>query len=204
MPSISTEWEQFKQLLVDSFETVEHLLKKYPTHDKAQTSSLLSILFDIRKILNGSANLESEDAEFSDEIGEPTMVVDITNILHLDKTKEGTLKVENIKKVHDAVASLGYSPLMIADASMEYKMDNKSLYKDLCEEGAVIKSPAGVKADVWVLKIAKEEGYKFIANDMYREYADKYGKDWIFDNRLTCMHANGKFYIQDKSVRGER
>ena len=54
--------------------------------------------------------------------------MDITNILNEDKDMNGKLKVENIFKVRKAVQSLGYTPEMIADASMRYQLDNPLLY----------------------------------------------------------------------------
>ena len=126
------------------------------------------------------------------------LIIDLTNILNLDKGEDKILKVENINKIRDATISLSYAPIMVADASMKYHLDNQEVYEDLNEHKFIIQSPAGVKADEYVLEIAKREKTKFLTNDKYEEYWEEFGKDWIFENRLTCIFVNGKFIIRDK------
>ena len=123
------------------------------------------------------------------------MLVDVTNILNLDKNGNGDIQVKNIIKVHDAISALGYTPKMWADASMRHHVDDKSQYERLVDKGIVKQSPAGNKADIVVLKLAKKFNYKFLANDLYREYRDDYGKEWIKKNRLTCVYEEGEFII---------
>ena len=125
------------------------------------------------------------------------LVVDITNILNLDKDENEKLKIENILKVYNAVVELGYEPYMIADASMRHHLNSADQYKDLEDKGIINQSPAGTEADEWVLEVAKQEGCKFLTNDLYRDYGDEFGKNWIFNNRLTCFVSNGKFIIRE-------
>jgi len=123
------------------------------------------------------------------------LLVDLTNILNLDKNGNGDIQVKNIIKVHDTVVALGYTPKMWTDASMRHHVDDKKLYEKLLDKGIVKKSPAGNKADIVVLKLAKKFKYKILANDLYREYRDDYGKEWIKNNRLTCVYDEGEFII---------
>jgi hypothetical protein len=125
------------------------------------------------------------------------LVVDITNILNLDKDQNGKIKIENVLKLYNSVVELGYKPHMIADASMRHHLDSSEQYEDLEDNNIINQSPAGTKADEWVLEVAKQERCKFLTNDLYREYGDEFGKDWIFNNRLTCLFSNGKFIIRE-------
>ena len=109
-----------------------------------------------------------------------------------------SLKISNIAKVHDAVLVLGYIPKMWADASMRHHVDNKKQYEKLLDRKIIHQTPAGTKADIWVLKIAKQKNYKFLANDLYKEYRKEFGKEWISMNRLTCVYDEGDFIILEK------
>jgi hypothetical protein len=87
---------------------------------------------------------------------------------------------------------------MIADASMRHHMDDKKLYDQLIDDGTLLQSPAGTKADDYILEIAKTENSSFLTNDLYREYWNEFGLDWIKKNRNTCLFFNGKFIIREK------
>ena len=86
---------------------------------------------------------------------------------------------------------------MIADASTRYHMDDQDLYDNLVNEKIIIQSPAGTKADEYILEVAKAENSKFITNDRFKEYRDEFGEDWINKNRVTCFFFNGKFIIRN-------
>ena len=146
---------------------------------------------DIEEITN-VINKDQEQRETRKKL-----VVDITNILNLDRDENGKIKIENVLKLYNTIVELGYEPHMIADASMSYHLDSDDQYEDLEDKRIINQSPAGTKADEWVLEVAKQENCKFLTNDLYREYREEFGKDWIFNNRLTCLFSNGKFIIRD-------
>jgi hypothetical protein len=125
------------------------------------------------------------------------LAVDITNILNLDKDKNGEIKIENVLNLYNTVVKLGFVPHLIADASMKYQLDSDDQYEDLKDKKIIYQSPAGTEADEWVLEVAKREGCKFLTNDLYRDYRNEFGKDWINSNRLTCFFSNGKFIIRE-------
>jgi len=86
---------------------------------------------------------------------------------------------------------------MIADANMRYyPLDNPQLYEELLQKGTLTQAPAGRKADEFVLKFAKAEDCKFLANDMYKDFYKEFGREWIFEHRLACMLVNGKFIMR--------
>jgi hypothetical protein len=204
IPSPVTEWNKYIKW------TSEHLieLEQLTSILKRRDSKILSeIINDISELDHKLYQNEKAKMEHDNPNQEPPdtsnklMIVDITNILNLDKDQNHELKFKNILKVHRAVFSLGYEPVMIADASMRYHVDDKNLYEELINNGKIIQSPAGIKADEYILEVAKSENCKFLTNDKFEEYWDEFGLDWIKKNRVTCLFFNNKFIIREEKTR---
>jgi len=200
IPSFNTEWNKYKQWIFKCLDDLERCSTSKIILSPEDYSYFLEEISELDTLLNKKEVIETKiKQEEKTFIQDPNkmMVVDLANILHQDRNENQELKVENIIKVHRAVFSMGYTPTMIADASTKHKMDDKSLYEELIENGIVVQSPAGTKADEYVLEVAKAEKSKFLTNDLFREYWDEFGSDWIFQNRLTCLYVNGKFIIRE-------
>ena len=200
IPSPREEWEKYKQWILNYMDTLDHLVDEYSRLDvdNVDPKFKLALLREISELLTLlGVKSEPERVTVSEEKAANFLFVDLTNILLLDKDKNGNVKVENIAKVRDAVLSRGYTPHMVAVSNMRHHTNNSELYEQLFDQGVVDQAPAGKKADYWVLKLAKDVGSKFLTNDLYREYRDDFGTDWIFNNRLTCYYFNGKYYIED-------
>jgi len=151
---------------------------------------------DIKEISEVSQHIQ-RDQKQDIKVTKKKLVVDLTNILNLDKDQNQKIKIENVLNVYNAVVGLGYEPHMIADASMRHHLNSADQYEDLKEKKIIRQSPAGTKADEWVLEVAKRENCKFLTNDLYREHRAEFGNDWVFNNRLTCIFSNGKFIIRE-------
>ncbi len=150
---------------------------------------------DLYQISEDTSLLKKEDLNSKEE--KAMLAVDLTNILNLDRDDNGKIKVENVLNLYNAVVELGYEPHMIADASMRHHLNSDEQYEDLKEKKIIRQSPAGTKADEWILEVAKCEHCKFLSNDLYRDYRKEFGKELIFNNRLTCIFVNGKFIIRE-------
>jgi hypothetical protein len=202
IPSPETEWNKYIQWASEHLTELECLTSS----EKIQLSKILSnILNEISELVQNfnqnEKKVRKEHSYYEQKPSDPSnklMIVDITNILNLDKQNSQELKVQNIIKVHRAIFSLGYKPVMIADASMRHHVDDRDLYKELVNNGTVIQSPAGIKADEYILEVAKSENSKFLTNDKFEEYWDEFGLDWIKKNRVTCLFFNGKFIIREE------
>ncbi len=200
MPSFNAEWNKYKQWIfkclddLERYSTSKIILSPEDYSYFLEKISELDTLFNKKEVIDTKIN---QDENIIVQNPNKMVVVDLANILHLDKNENQKLKVENIIKIHRAVISVGYTPTMIADASTKHKMDDRSLYKELVGDRIVIESPAGTKADEYVLEVAKAEKSKFLTNDLFREYWNEFGKDWIFKNRLTCIYFNKKFIIRE-------
>ena len=113
----------------------------------------------------------------------------------MDRNSHGKLKVENIPTIIETLKLLGYSPILIADASIKHEVDDKNNYESMVIKKVVREAPAGRAADIFILKRARKMDCKFLTNDLYRDYYDKFDKDWIFTHRLTCMVEDGEIII---------
>jgi len=200
IPSPTTDWEGFKLWITKYLTNIEKTVDSKNSLSPGIRSILLNQVTDLATLFNIVTKEKpqvshQQNIQESESKDRKILLVDITNILNLDKNGNGDIQVDNIAKVQDAVVALGYTPKMWADASMRYHVDDKRLYEELLEKSIVKQAPAGNKADIVVLKLAKKHSYKFLANDLYREYRDDYGKEWIKKNRLTCIYDEGEFII---------
>ena len=195
IPTPYNEWGKYKQWVVSCVRYIEEIISNNNISLEFQ-SYLMKEFSDISNLIVSSSpenKTQNEDKEL--------LLVDITNILNMDKNKNHKIKVDNIQKVGDAVTSLGHVPKMIADASMRHNVDDRKLYDEFLEDETILQAPAGTKADEYILEIAKVEKCKFLTNDKFEEYWEEFGKDWIFNNRLTCLFFNGKFIIRNNIKR---
>jgi len=200
IPSPSTEWDKYKQWIFECLEDLEQLCTLKIEDSPYDYSYLLGEISELDKLLNKKEDkkiINNQAEQKSIKRPYKMIIVDITNILNLDKNKEQRLRVKNIIEIQRAVYSLGYTPIMIADASMRYHMDDQDLYDELIADRIIIQSPAGTKADEYILEVAKAENSKFITNDRFKEYWSEFGVDWIIKNRVTCFFFNGKFIIRN-------
>jgi hypothetical protein len=125
--------------------------------------------------------------------------VDTTNILNEDKDKNQKLKVENIAKISKELESKGYDYEHIIDANSRHKFNDKQKIEKLISTGKVKQSPYGIEADIYVLTCAKRFEGKIVSNDGFRDHWDKYKRDWIYHNRITCKYMRGEFIILESN-----
>ena len=147
---------------------------------------------------------ETEELEIVEEIRvtsekEPkkgeSLYVDIANILYMDRHGDGKLKVKNIPKLIETLKGRGYSPILIADASIKHEMGDKKKYERMVVEKIVREAPEGRPAEFFILEQARKEDCKFLTNDLYRDSFDNFDKAWIFTHRLTCLFEDGEIII---------
>ncbi|MFX1365900.1 MAG: hypothetical protein ACFFCE_17450 [Promethearchaeota archaeon] len=196
IPSLYNEWDKFKLWLVRCINDIEAILEKNNTFPEDQ-SYLMKNFLEIINLITIKPPFKSKEREFNNNL----LLVDISNLLNMDKDENDKIKVNNIQKVRDVIISIGYTPRMIADASMRHHIDDDDKYKEFIEKKIILQAPAGTEADEYILEIAKVEKSRFLTNDMFEKYWKEFGKDWIFQNRLTCLFFNGKFIIRNNIKR---
>ena len=201
IPSFNNEWDKYKQWIFKCLDDLERFSTSKIILSTEDYSYFLEKISELDNLLNKKKNQKeirsNQDEKIPIQRPNKMIVVDITNILNLDKNEKQKLKTKNIIKIHRAIFSLGYAPTMIADASMRHHMDDENLYEELIADGIVIQAPAATEADEYILEVAKAENCKFLTNDMYEGYWDEFGKDWILINRIPCLYFNGKFIIRE-------
>ena len=195
IPSPHNEWWKYKQWVLNCVTYIEGIISTNNFSSEFH-SYLMKEFSDISNLIASNSpetKIQDEDKEL--------LLVDITNILNMDKDENNNIKVDNIQKVSDAVVSKGYTSRMIADASMRHRVDDDDIYAEMIEDKIIIQAPSAVKADEYILEVARVENCKFLTNDRFEEYWDEFGKDWIFNHRLTCLFFDGKFIIRNKVLR---
>jgi len=167
MPSLK-DFSKFKSWMFNEMKQIEVLLNMSK-----------SIAFE-----HSISNMESKK-----------IVVDITNILYQDLDEEENPQTSNIISIRDTLVSKGYNPFFIADASTKHKVDEKREYKKLVSKKIIYEAPAGRPADQYVLKYAQDWQCKFLTNDMFKEYWNEFGKEWVLNNRITYMFVDGQLLL---------
>lgn len=110
--------------------------------------------------------------------------VDASNVAHGVDLKKP--KVANIVLVHDKLHEIGFGTIVIiADASLRHKIDDKKHFEELIDQGMISQAPAKTEADEFILGFAKQEIGYIVTNDKL----DKWRKEdpWVKEN-LDMLH----------------
>lgn len=125
------------------------------------------------------------------------VMVDASNVAHYGRQKDGKPSLDNIYKAAEALESLGYQPVLIADASLRHEIDEKEEFNKLLDEDIVQQVPSGTTADHFILKMAEEEDAKILSNDAFREYNDEFQD--IRSRRIPYTFKNGNINLGTSS-----
>jgi len=124
------------------------------------------------------------------------IVVDLSNILHLNSKYKKPLEIKKFYNLDNILKNEGFNPIYIADATLRYKIDNRTEFEKLVSKNIINLAPAHRTADVFILKYAKKFDCFILSNDKFSEYYDKYDKNWIDKKRITVMYINNNFVIE--------
>jgi hypothetical protein len=125
------------------------------------------------------------------------VIVDLTNILMSDLDRNRNMQANNVLLIKDQIISEGFDPVLVTDANTLHHIDDEDEFRKLVEGGIIRQSPAGRKADIFVLKLARKQNCRFITNDKYSdpEYREEFGKEWIRKNRITFIFTDGALVL---------
>ncbi|MFX1574327.1 MAG: hypothetical protein ACFFB0_16425 [Promethearchaeota archaeon] len=199
--SPNESWITFTQWLSNEIITLERLVEEFSLADVNNMNyedkqGLLNEILKIERLLGRDPDEHYNQVKNTKQEHPAILIVDIANILHADKDKNGKLKTGNIYKIIRILEEkYNFRPYLIADASIMHIMDDKNLYELMVEAKNIEVAPAGRTADIYVLKWAKKFNSKFLTNDLYREYWPQFGEEWVKTNRLTFMYVNGELII---------
>lgn len=124
-------------------------------------------------------------------------MVDASNVAHFGRKKDGKPSLNNIIKASEALESLGYEPILIADASLRHEIDQKEVFNHLLDDQKIQQVPSGTTADHFILKMAEDEDAKILSNDVFREYNDEFQD--ISSRRIPYSFREGNISIGSSS-----
>lgn len=125
------------------------------------------------------------------------VMVDASNVAHFGRKKDGKPSLNNIIKASEALESLGYEPILIADASLRHEIDQKEVFNHLLDDQKIQQVPSGTTADHFILKMAEDEDAKILSNDIFREYNDEFQD--ISSRRIPYSFREGNISIGSSS-----
>lgn len=107
--------------------------------------------------------------------GGPPILVDGSNVLHW---KNDQPDLASVRAVLKELTALGFSPGVIFDANVGYKigshyLDDRHLAKMLkLPEDRVLVVPKGTPADGYLIAAARDLGARVVTNDRFRDWAE--------------------------------
>lgn len=102
------------------------------------------------------------------------VVIDASNVAHFSQNNISKPLMSNILAAVNALEESGDEFVIISDASLRHKIDDKETFEKLLESDNVEEVPSGNDADHFILDIATKENAKILSNDKFRDYADEF------------------------------
>lgn len=128
---------------------------------------------------------------------EKSIVVDLNNFLLADKDSTGKAKIENVALLRKYLKDRGYNKIFCISSSSFWKRVNKKRkYDQLVKKKVILKAPALVDMDWFILLTAQQLNCDILSNDKFREYWDEFGGEWIQNKRKTFMFIEGIIIVK--------
>jgi hypothetical protein len=126
-----------------------------------------------------------------------TVLIDASNVAHA--TEGGVARLENIHLVMDKLREEGFEPLIVADAALRHRIDDKAAYEKLVDDGIVHQAPSGTDADYFILSFAREMDARVLTNDRFRDHAEEFRKER--DRIIRFMIVDGAVVFEQRGKR---
>ncbi len=127
-----------------------------------------------------------------------SIAVDLPNYLFENKDSSGKAKMEYIDLLYEVLRNHDYDKIfLISSSSFINKVDEPEVYDKMVEMKKILRAPALVDNDWYVLAVAKELNCDILTNDKYKQYWGEFGKKWINKRRKTFMFVDGKLIIKE-------
>ncbi|MDR2874112.1 MAG: Zc3h12a-like ribonuclease [Methanobrevibacter sp.] len=102
------------------------------------------------------------------------VIIDASNVACFGMESESKAKLNYILSAVTVLEERGDDFVIIADASLKHKIDDKDKYMELIDKNFIEEVEVGNNADHFILNIAEEEKAKVLSNDLFREFADEF------------------------------
>ena len=135
--------------------------------------------------------------ELYPEYNQKEYVIDGANICGLSNKKP---IIEDLNLVLKKLNKMGTSKeriIVICDASLRHTIDDPIEYKKLISQGIIVESPAGIKADKFILNYClNNAACLIISNDLFREYYSQFpDTQWIKRHRIGVLKIKNKILL---------
>lgn len=130
-------------------------------------------------------------------------VIDGSNVAFEKRDSEGKPKFSNIlalKNKLDRYGILNYR--IICDRSLFYSIDDQEYYTKFVDEGKIIETPEGTKADPFILQYAFENDGYIISNDKFKQLKSIFSSVWIESRRISFRIIDNKIYFDKLIIKG--
>jgi hypothetical protein len=105
-----------------------------------------------------------------------TIVVDVSNVAWADGSREGgdRARLANVLLVIEELHARGVSQVIcIADATLEYDVDDREGLQRTRHAGELRVVPSGTPADDFILQKAQRENARIVSNDRFADWASQ-------------------------------
>ena len=99
-------------------------------------------------------------------------IVDASNVANAAPSARARLSYLHLIVARLRAAGLGV--VMVADASLERRIDDRAGYQDLVATGAIVVAPPATDADRIILGLAREHDALVVSNDRFRQWQEEY------------------------------
>ena len=135
-------------------------------------------------------------SNISYDILDSNFVVDGANVAFGTQKFAEIAKLSNLEKLMKKLEFFGINQYkIICDKSLFHKIDEPEKYNQYIEKGDIIETPAGTEADYFILQYALDKNAFIISNDMYKDFYNAFGKDWIKKKRITFTFIEQEIFL---------
>ena len=118
---------------------------------------------------SGKAEQASDSAGRSGaESSAQLVLVDGSNVAHSGEGEQAVLA--NIVAVCDKLREEGYESVVVVDAALRHRIDDREGYERMVDGGTIRQAPAGTDADYFILSFARELDASIVSNDRFRDH----------------------------------
>jgi hypothetical protein len=99
--------------------------------------------------------------------------------------------------VREKLREEGLEPIVVADAALRHRIDDRAGYERLVEGGTVKQAPAGTDADYFILSFARELEASIVSNDRFRDRIDRYPE--VRERIIRYMIVAGEVVLERRT-----
>ncbi len=127
------------------------------------------------------------------------VIIDGSNVAMSSEGEKGILA--NVLLVRDRLLEDGFEPVILVDAALRHRIDDRANYERLVDEGVIKQAPAGTDADYFILSFAEELEASVVSNDRFKDRIAKYP---VVGKRLIkYMIVEGEVVFEKRNGRRE-